>query len=61
MNIINKFVAKIVGSRNDRLIKTYQTIVDKVNSFAEDLTTLSDEDLRAKLKNLKMLYLKGRV
>ena len=59
MNIINKFVAKIVGSRNDRLIKTYQTIVDKVNSFAEDLTTLSDEDLRAKTQKFKDALFKG--
>jgi len=53
MNIINKVVAKVVGSRNDRLIKTLFKAVDKINDFETSLQALSDEDLKAKTQSFK--------
>ena len=53
MNIINKIAAKIVGSRNDRLIKTLFKAVDKINDFESSLQALSDEDLKAKTQFFK--------
>jgi preprotein translocase subunit SecA len=53
MNIINKVVAKIVGSRNDRLIKTFFKAVDKINDFEPSLQALSDEELKAKTQFFK--------
>jgi len=53
MSIINKVVAKIVGSRNDRLIKILFKAVDKINDFEPDLQALSDEDLKSKTQFFK--------
>jgi preprotein translocase subunit SecA len=41
--MISNVLKKIFGSRNDRLIKTYQKSVNVINHFEEKLTTLSDE------------------
>ena len=46
--MIAKFLAKIVGTRNNRLIKEYSKIVVSINSYAEDIANLSDNDLQAK-------------
>ena len=53
MNIINKVVAKIVGSRNDRLIKKYQKSVDEINNYEAQYQALSDEQLQAKTAEFK--------
>lgn len=37
MSIINKIVAKIVGSRNDRLVKKLGKVVEKINAFEPEL------------------------
>jgi len=39
---------KIFGTRNDRLLKGYQKLVDKINAFEPPLMALSDTDLQAK-------------
>jgi preprotein translocase subunit SecA len=48
MGIINKFVAKIVGSRNERLIKSFYQRVESIHQLEPQLQGLSDADLRAK-------------
>ena len=48
MSIINKVVAKIVGSRNDRLIKKLYKIVTQINDLESGLQSLSDKELGAK-------------
>ncbi len=55
MSIINKITAKIIGSRNDRLIKKFRTSVIQINAFEADLQALSDEALRAKTQDFKAL------
>ena len=46
--MLAKLVTKIVGSRNDRLIKKKRKIVDQINRFEEQFINLSDDELRAK-------------
>ena len=53
MNIINKVVAKIVGSRNDRLIKKLSKAVDQINALEAELQGLSDKELSAKTQFFK--------
>lgn len=53
MNIINKVVAKIIGSRNDRLIKKLSQTVVEINAFEHNLQTLSDQELSAKTQYFK--------
>lgn len=53
MSIINKVVAKIVGSRNDRLIKKLGKVVNQVNAYESDLELLSDENLALKTNEFK--------
>ena len=58
--MISNVLKKIFGSRNDRLIKTYQKTVNVINQFEEKLTTLSDEDLKAKTSEFKEALAAGR-
>ncbi len=53
MSIINKVVAKIVGSRNDRLIKKLGKAVNQINAYESDLQALSDENLALKTNEFK--------
>ncbi|HIG89093.1 MAG TPA: hypothetical protein EYQ04_03895, partial [Candidatus Thioglobus sp.] len=53
MSIINKFIAKIVGSRNDRLIKKLYKTVEQINDLESSLQALSDEELSAKTNFFK--------
>ena len=58
--MISNVLKKIFGSRNDRLIKTYQKSVNVINHFEEKLTTLSDEELKAKTSEFKEALAAGR-
>jgi preprotein translocase subunit SecA len=48
-----KVFRKIFGSRNDRLIKQYRSIVEKINKMEPDFESLSDEQLKAKTDEFK--------
>ena len=37
MSIINKVIAKVVGSRNERLVKKYAQLVGEINAFETKL------------------------
>ena len=43
--MFNKLTSRFFGSSNDRQIKKYKPIIDKINSLEEDLQALSDDDL----------------
>ncbi len=43
-----KFLTQIFGSRNDRLLKQYRKVVERVNALEAGLESLSDEALRGK-------------
>ncbi len=53
MNIINKIAAKIVGSRNDRLVKKLSKVIENINEFEPTLQALGDSALSAKTQEFK--------
>lgn len=50
---------KVFGSRNDRELKKLYPIVDKIESYEEELKKLSDEELRGKTLEFKERLKKG--
>lgn len=46
--MIGKLVRKIIGSRNDRQVKQYWKIVEKINALESGLEKLSDQELAGK-------------
>ena len=53
MGIINNVLSKIVGSRNDRLIKKYSSQVSKINALEKEMQSMSDDELASITKQLK--------
>jgi len=47
------FLTKIFGSRNDRLLKQYRTVVARINALEPQFEKLSDADLQAKTQEFK--------
>ncbi len=52
-------LTKIFGSRNQRLLKQYQSTVRVINSLEPVLEALSDAELKAKTEEFKARYAKG--
>lgn len=48
-----KFLIKIFGSRNERLVKSYSAIAGQAGEFEEELKRLDDEGLKAKTVQFK--------
>ncbi len=48
-----QFLTKIFGSRNDRLLKQYRKIVERINALEPSLEGLSDEALKAKTQEFR--------
>ena len=48
MNAFDKFLTKIFGSANDRLLKKLTPVVAQINAFEPALQSLTDEQLRDK-------------
>ena len=53
------FLKKIFGTAQDRLLKKYYKIVDKVNAFDEKFKPLSDDELRNKTSEFRNRFDKG--
>jgi len=51
--MLPKLLTSIFGSRNDRLLKQYRQVVQKVNALEAGLEPLSDEALRAKTQEFR--------
>jgi preprotein translocase subunit SecA len=45
-------LTKIFGSRNDRLLKRYRSIVEQINALEPQVSVKTDEELRARTKEL---------
>src|SRR5687767_5552612 len=45
--------ARLFGSRNERLLKQYQHLVDKINALEPELAKLSDPALRGKTEEFR--------
>ena len=52
-------LTKIFGSRNDRLLKQYRTVVARINAMEPQFEQLSDDGLRAKTQEFKDRVAKG--
>ena len=50
---------KIFGSQNDRQVKKYRPLVDKINAMEPELQALSDEQLRAKTDEYRQAFQSG--
>ena len=54
-----KFLTRIFGSRNQRLLRQYSKVVKKINSLEEGLQALSDSELKAKTGEFRQRYADG--
>ncbi|WP_396269009.1 preprotein translocase subunit SecA [Ideonella sp.] len=57
--MLPKLLTQIFGSRNDRLLKQYRRVVEKINSLESQLSGLDDAALQAKTEEFKARYAKG--
>jgi preprotein translocase subunit SecA len=57
--MVSRFLSKIFGSRNERLIKRLRKTVDQINAFEAELEQLSDEALRGKTEEFRTRLTQG--
>ncbi|MBY0576632.1 MAG: preprotein translocase subunit SecA [Gallionellaceae bacterium] len=57
--MISKVLKSIFGSRNDRLLKQYRTIVQTINKLEADTAKLSDDELRGKTGSFRQRFAQG--
>ncbi|MCJ9713165.1 preprotein translocase subunit SecA, partial [Bordetella hinzii] len=50
---------KLIGSRNDRLLKQYRKLVVQINNLEPQIAALSDEALQAKTQEFRDRHAKG--
>ncbi len=53
------FFTKIFGSSNDRIIKRFSPIIDRINSLEPDMQALSDDRMREKTTEFKTRHANG--
>src|SRR6188768_146998 len=53
------FLTQIFGSRNDRLLKQYRKVVERINALEPQFEKLTDDELRAKTQEFKDRVAKG--
>ncbi|MFT6255049.1 MAG: preprotein translocase subunit SecA, partial [Granulosicoccus sp.] len=58
--MFNKLIRKVFGSKNKREIKRMGKLVDKVNRLEDDLSTLNDEQLKAKTAEFRQRLSEGQ-
>jgi preprotein translocase subunit SecA len=56
---VAKFLTSIFGSRNQRLLRQYSKVVNKINALEEGVKALDDVALRAKTDEFKQRYKDG--
>ncbi|MBT8048821.1 MAG: preprotein translocase subunit SecA [Xanthomonadales bacterium] len=57
--MLNKLITKLVGSRNDRLVRKMAKAVQKINDLEESTKALSDDDLKAKTLEYRQRHENG--
>jgi preprotein translocase subunit SecA len=57
--MLSKMFRKIVGSRNDRLVKNYTQLAKKIGELEPSMQALSDDALREKTQEFKQRYTDG--
>jgi len=56
---VAKFLTRIFGSRNQRLLRQYSKVVNRINAFEEGVQGLDDESLRAKTDEFRGRFANG--
>jgi preprotein translocase subunit SecA len=56
---VANFLTSVFGSRNQRLLRQYSTVVKKINSLEEGLQALSNSELEAKTGEFRQRYADG--
>jgi preprotein translocase subunit SecA len=56
---VAKFLTRIFGSRNQRLLRQYSKVVNRINALEESLQALSDAELKAKTDEFRKRYEEG--
>jgi preprotein translocase subunit SecA len=57
--MLKKIVESLIGSKSERALKTIQPVIDRINAFEEEISKLSDEQLKAKTPEFKERLAKG--
>ncbi|MFT5806754.1 MAG: preprotein translocase subunit SecA [Moritella dasanensis] len=57
--MLTNIITKIVGSRNDRILKKLHKVVKQVNQLEADFEVLSDDELKAKTVDLQQRFAAG--
>src|SRR2546425_5690082 len=57
--MISNILTKIFGSRNERLLKQYAQVVERINALEPEIAALSDESLKAKTAVFKQRVADG--
>ncbi|PIU20073.1 MAG: preprotein translocase subunit SecA [Elusimicrobia bacterium CG08_land_8_20_14_0_20_59_10] len=57
--MLKKLVEAIIGSKSERALKTIQPVVAQINSFEEEISKLTDEQLKAKTPEFRDRLAKG--
>ena len=57
--MLPKLLTQIFGSRNDRLLKQYRRVVERINALEPQFEKLTDEQLRAKTDEFKARLAQG--
>ncbi|MDI1259374.1 preprotein translocase subunit SecA [Aquabacterium sp.] len=57
--MLPKLLTSIFGSRNERLLKQYRRVVEKINALEPTFEPLTDDQLRAKTEEFKQRVAKG--
>jgi preprotein translocase subunit SecA len=57
--MLSGLIKKIIGSRNDRLLKQYRRVVAQINALEDSISRLSDDELTAKTSEFKTRLEKG--
>ncbi|WP_066702182.1 preprotein translocase subunit SecA [Curvibacter delicatus] len=57
--MVTNILTKIFGSRNDRLLKQYRTIVARINALEPQFEKLNDDELRGKTQEFRDRLAKG--
>jgi len=58
--MVSGLIKKIIGSRNDRLLKQYRKTVNEINSLESKFQGLTDDQLKAKTQELKANLTQGK-
>ena len=58
--MLPKLLTQIFGSRNDRLLKQYRRVVDKINALEPQFEKLSDDQLREKTQEFRQRVSDGQ-